>query len=152
MCSHGYDVLLHNLGTGDDSGRRMAAVAAPRKRVDAVLVLSQSLDEDNVVELGPLGLPAAIVGVGVSGPSSVRIDDELPAHTATRHQLDNGHTRVAHIRADIDPTQHSRAPHDLLAGNARALRGRAKHGPMAQERQKPQEHLEMKLKESLRVS
>jgi len=119
---HGYDVLLYNLGDQGSSERRMEAVAALRKRVAAVMVLSQSLDADEVEALKALHMPVAVVGADVAGLSSVRIDDRMVARLATRHLVDLGHRRIAHIAADIESSQHLRAPHDRLAGYQETLR------------------------------
>src|SRR3954452_23262757 len=69
-----YDLLLHNLG--DSEGRaRFFSILPVRKRVDAVLVVSLALTDDEVAALHTLELPVGVLGVKHPGMFPVRVDD-----------------------------------------------------------------------------
>src|ERR1700712_967864 len=70
LSAAGYDLLLHNLA--DSEGReRFFSVLPMRKRVDAVLVVSLALTDDEVAALKSLGQPVGVIGVDHPGLFSV---------------------------------------------------------------------------------
>ena len=76
-----YDLLLHNLGDSDGRSRFFSMLPV-RKRVDAVLIVSLALTDDEVAALKTLELPVGVIGVHHPGLFSVRIDDVAAARTA----------------------------------------------------------------------
>jgi len=116
----GYDLLLYSLGTDAVERRRAFSGNLLRKRVDGVLVLGLNPSAEEVAALSAAG-PVAIVGVAVSGWSSVRIDDEGAARRAMRHLIDLGHRRIGYIGGEPADPLHSEAPADRHRGYRRAL-------------------------------
>ncbi|GAA2700299.1 LacI family DNA-binding transcriptional regulator [Micromonospora olivasterospora] len=104
----GYDLLLYNLDGRERTRQRVLRTANLHKRVDAVMLVATPLRPAELTELAALGLPGVTISSGsrVPGWPCVRIDDVAAGGTATRHLLDLGHRRIAHICGD---------PHDELA-------------------------------------
>ncbi len=121
--ARGYDLLLYGLGERDDLARRLTAIAAVHKRVDAVLVLNLPLDGPEVSLLRSLSVPVVLVGTRVEGLGSVCIDDVGVARTAVEHLLGLGHTRIAHMGGLSQDRFHFPTPRDRLAGYQQSLRG-----------------------------
>lgn len=107
----GYDLLLHNLGSSE--GReRFFTVLPVRKRVDAVVVISLSLTDEEIASLRSLDLPVGVLGADISGFSSVRIDDIAAARKGVEHLTGLGHRRIALIGGDTnDPMGFTPATH-----------------------------------------
>ncbi len=90
------DVLLHTV--------RDLAVASPalaerriRSRVDGVLVLGVPPESPDVTGLVGRGFPMIVVGSRITGVSSVAIDDQDGARSATQHLVNLGHRRIGVI-------------------------------------------------------
>jgi DNA-binding LacI/PurR family transcriptional regulator len=116
----GYDLLLHNLG--DSEGReRFFSVLPVRKRVDAVVVVSLALNDDEIQALKTLKMPIGVLGAHHPGFYSVRIDDVASAKLAVNHLLELGHRRIALIGGDTDDPMRFTPPHHRLTGYHEAL-------------------------------
>ena len=92
----GYDVMLYTAGD-QDARKRFFTELPVRRRVDAVLVLSMVLAEDEAQALLGLEVPLALVGHESEGFSSVRIDDCYGTGLAVRHLINLGHRDIAMI-------------------------------------------------------
>lgn len=115
-----YDLLLHNLGNSEGRAR-FFSVLPVRKRVDAVLVVSLALTDDEVAALQTLELPVGVLGVKHPGMFSVRIDDVAAATTAVNHLLSLGHRRIGLIGGDTDDPMRFTPPHHRGTGYRQAL-------------------------------
>jgi LacI family transcriptional regulator, repressor for deo operon, udp, cdd, tsx, nupC, and nupG len=116
----GYDLLLYNLG--DEEGRsRFFDVMPMRKRVDAVLVTSLVLSEDEITTLSDLDCPLALLGLNHPEFLSTRIDDAASARTAVGHLLEHGHRRIALIGGDTDDPMRFTPPLHRQDGYRQAL-------------------------------
>ncbi|MGC4854556.1 LacI family DNA-binding transcriptional regulator [Micromonospora sp. DT4] len=102
----GYDLLLYNLGGREQIRQRVLRTANLHKRVDAIMLVATPLRPSDRTALAALDLPGVTISSGTTVPTwpCVRIDDMAAARTATRHLLDLGHRRIAHISGD--PDQH----------------------------------------------
>lgn len=122
---NGYDLLLYNLGGREQTRRRVLRTASLHKRVDAIILVATPLRPADVTALTKLDLPGVTIssGSGVPGWPCVRIDDVAAARTATRHLLDLGHTRIAHISGDPDDELAFTTHLDRRRGYQEALRG-----------------------------
>ncbi|MEH0970991.1 LacI family DNA-binding transcriptional regulator [Micromonospora sp. CPCC 205546] len=100
----GYDLLLYNLGGREQVRQRVLRTANLHKRVDAIMLVATPLRSADLTALTKLKLPGVTISSGtvVPGWPWVRIDDVRVARTATRHLLDLGHRRIAHISGDPD--------------------------------------------------
>ncbi|WBC17636.1 LacI family DNA-binding transcriptional regulator [Micromonospora sp. WMMA1998] len=122
---NGYDLLLYNLGGREQTRQRVLRPAGLHKRVDAIMLVATPLRAADVHALTNLDLPGVTIssGSGVPGWPCVRIDDVAAARTATRHLLDLGHTRIAHISGDPDDELAFTTHLDRRRGYQEALRG-----------------------------
>ncbi|GIJ27511.1 DNA-binding transcriptional regulator CytR [Micromonospora qiuiae] len=120
----GYDLLLHNLGGRERNRQRLLRTAALHKRVDAIMLVATPLRAAEMSALAALDLPGVTISSGTEVPGwpCVRIDDVAAARTATRHLLELGHRRIAHISGDPDDELAFSAHLDRRRGYQEALR------------------------------
>ena len=120
LSERGYDLLLYNLAGSSAARHRVFEGGRLTKRVDAVLVLSLQPTAVELNRLAALDRPVTFVGADVPGWSTVRIDDEHAARTATDHLAGLGHERIAYVGGpgELDFT----APNQREAGYRGALR------------------------------
>ncbi|WP_341721387.1 LacI family DNA-binding transcriptional regulator [Micromonospora sp. FIMYZ51] len=125
----GYDLLLHNLGGREQNRQRVLRTTALHKRVDAIILVATPLRDAEVDALTALDLPGVTISSGTQMPGwpCVRIDDVAAARTATRHLLDLGHRRIAHISGDPDDELAFTAHLDRRRGYQEALREAGLH-------------------------
>ncbi len=117
----GYDLLLYNLGGDMESRRRVFTTHLMRRRVDAVLVLSLTPNEQEIAAVAKLHRPVAVIGATVPGWASVGIDDVSAGCTAMAHLISLGHSRVAHLGGALVDQLDFAAPRDRLEGYRRAM-------------------------------
>ncbi len=80
------------------------------RQVDGIIVLTGLLDDAFLTQLAA-ELPVVVTGrtLQAEGLHALRTDDFAGARAATRHLLDGGHTRIAHICGDpTHPDAHER--------------------------------------------
>jgi DNA-binding LacI/PurR family transcriptional regulator len=118
--SAGYDLLLYNLG--DEAGRERFFDDMPvRKRVDAVLIASLVLTDEEFSALEALKCPVGVLGLDCEGTLSTRIDDAEGARVAVGHLLSLGHRRIGLIGGDTDDPMRFTPPHHRERGYRSAL-------------------------------
>lgn len=93
----GYDLMLYTAGDLEARERFFRELPV-RGRVDAVLVLSMDLTEQEADRLRGLDLPLALVGHEAKGFSSVHIDDRHGTRLAVQHLINQGHHDIAMIQ------------------------------------------------------
>ena len=100
LVREGYDITLYSVSTDPDQRRRVFDDHLRRRRVDGVLTIALELDAEESTLLRGLGIPI----VAIAGPTplltTLTVDDLAVGRLATRHLLDLGHRRIAHIGAD----------------------------------------------------
>jgi len=117
----GFDLLLYNLG--DEAGRARFFERMPmRKRVDAVLIASLVLAENEIDALLTLGCPLGSLGLEHDNFLSTSIDDAAGARVAAQHLLALGHRRIATIGGDPDDPMRITPPLRRREGFRSALR------------------------------
>ena len=94
-----------------------------RTRVDAVMLVSLRLSDDETRALRKLGIPVALVGVASEAFPSVRVDDADGAALAVRHLVDLGHRRIAMVAGVGEAATAVPAPADRRRGYLEVLRG-----------------------------
>lgn len=114
--AEGYDLLLYNLAGDPQARHRVFRTHLLAKRVDAVLILALTPDEEEAASLARLDRPVAVVGSRVPGWSSVRIDDVEAARTAVRHLVGLGHRRIAYLGGSLEDPLDFTAPLDRRTG------------------------------------
>jgi DNA-binding LacI/PurR family transcriptional regulator len=93
----------------------------PAKRnADALLPVSFDLTEEEHQRLDDLGMPVVFVSRHVPGRAGVYIDDVAAARQGTRHLLNLGHRRIAHLQSVCAESFHWSA-HDRVLGYRQAL-------------------------------
>ncbi|MCU1657374.1 MAG: transcriptional regulator, LacI family [Pseudonocardiales bacterium] len=117
----GFDLLLYNLGDGHGRAR-FFEVMPMRKRVDAVLVASLVLSDDEFAALSSLDAPVALLGLERRGFLAARIDDVHSARVAVEHLLSLGHRRIGLIGGDTDDPMRFTPPLHRRDGYRDALR------------------------------
>jgi LacI family transcriptional regulator len=96
---YGYKVLLE---AADDLGKAPGAFVnlARSKRVDGLVIANmRTAERPFVQQLSEQGFPVVVVGNGLEpfyGRASAA-DDTVTAHRLTRHLIDSGHRRIAHL-------------------------------------------------------
>lgn len=113
-------VLLFNVGTGSRRGV-LLDLERLHKRLDALVIVSCDLHQEEVAMLGSLGVPIATVGVDVGDWDLVRIDDVAAADDAMSHLLGLGHRRVSFLGGDQRGDVHLATSVDRARGVRRAL-------------------------------
>ncbi|MBB6669832.1 LacI family DNA-binding transcriptional regulator [Cohnella nanjingensis] len=98
LAEHGYFLAL-SVSTGyDESFHRMMF---QEDRVDGVILLSPIREDEYVLELKKKKIPFVMLDNQHPGPSapSVIVDNFKGGYDATRHLIELGHTKIAHITA-----------------------------------------------------
>lgn len=90
------DLLLYNLGDTRVHERFFERMPV-RRRVDALIVLTLPLSEDETRALSSLAVPVAVLGEPTPPFWNVRIDNSAAAATAVRHLVNLGHRRIGLI-------------------------------------------------------
>ncbi|HEY3736487.1 MAG TPA: LacI family DNA-binding transcriptional regulator [Jatrophihabitans sp.] len=116
----GYDLLLYNLGDEEGRGRFFDEMPM-RKRVDAIIIASLVLSEDEFEALESLKCPVAVLGLDHPGSLSTRIDDAAGAQVAVEHLLSLGHKRIGLIGGETDDPMRFTPPHHRQLGYRAAL-------------------------------
>jgi LacI family transcriptional regulator, repressor for deo operon, udp, cdd, tsx, nupC, and nupG len=117
----GFGLLLYNLS--DPAGReRFFATMPVRKRVDALLIASLVLSDEEAETVLALECPIGSLGVDGPGFHSTRIDDNEGARMAVRHLIEMGHTRIGLIAGDINDPMRFTPPQNRRAGFVEALK------------------------------
>ena len=90
-----------------------------QQRSDALILYTEGMSDDELVEAAGRGVPIVLVGryVVKLAARSVYLDNEHGGYLATQHLLEHGHTRIGHI-AGPSSLRDSR---ERLAGYRRAL-------------------------------
>lgn len=105
-------------GISPSAGASRATIGLLRgKKVDGIIVIARALDLEGQQELFA-GVPAVFLDrpLGLDGVVSVGVDHEDGAYLATRHLIELGHRRIAHISG---PRSHD-VTEQRLAGWRRA--------------------------------
>jgi LacI family repressor for deo operon, udp, cdd, tsx, nupC, and nupG len=114
--AHGFDLLLYTFDARQPSLRAPVDPNVLRRRVDGILVAGLPLARTEMDALLQLGQPLVCIGWGGYEQVTVRLDDRATAIAATRHLLDLGHTRIAHITGGPEDVAPLSPPVERAAG------------------------------------
>ena len=115
----GFDLLLYNLG--DEHGRtRFFDVMPMRKRVDAVLIVSLVLADEEIAALQSLGCPVGLLGFARPG---LPVDAHRRRHVGAGRGHAPDRSRAPADRADRRRHRRSDAVHSPAASRRRVPRG-----------------------------
>lgn len=110
LVREGYDITLYSVSTDPAERRRVFDDHLRRRRIDGVITIALELDAEESTLLRGLGIPI----VAIAGPTplltTLTVDDLAVGRVATRHLLDLGHRRIAHIGADATTDAVSSVP------------------------------------------
>ncbi|MGJ7096395.1 LacI family DNA-binding transcriptional regulator [Vibrio hannami] len=98
----GYHLVV-TAGDNDEEGQKQAIDFLVSRRVDALILHTQHVSDDYLIELSKTGLPIAFVNrlVPELPDSCINLDNELGALMATRHLIDKGHKSIACITGPL---------------------------------------------------
>lgn len=113
----GYQTITVTSFDVEDS-ERSAIRGLIERRVDGLVLATATLDDPVLPEIEQRGLPFALLNRSSRDYPVVRGDDELGGYLATKHLLDRGHRRIAHISGP----QFSSTAKLRLLGYRRALK------------------------------
>ncbi|HEX5692737.1 MAG TPA: substrate-binding domain-containing protein [Roseiflexaceae bacterium] len=97
----GYQLLFAS-GNWRMHEERKAVEALTGRRVDALIVMGGRLPDEQLRQVAAQ-VPLVVIGQNVAGLEAhcLRVDNVRGAYQATRHLLDLGHRRIAHITGDL---------------------------------------------------
>lgn len=97
LVRRGFDITLYGVSAAAEERQRVFSDNVRRRRVDGIITIAPELDADEAASLRGLGVPI----VAIAGPNplltTLTVDDLAVGRLATRHLLDLGHRRIAHI-------------------------------------------------------
>lgn len=99
--AHGLHLLV--AGAHANLDEAAAILRAWGGRVDGLLVMSPFVDSENLGDILPLSLPLVTIAshVGKTMQGSISVDNYGGGVTATRHLIDEGRRKIAHISGPV---------------------------------------------------
>ena len=97
-----YDLMIHVPSHPEDIDKRLKSAIQPG-RSDGVLLLSTPPNESWADRIKDVGRPTILVDAYHPDIESIAVDNERGGYDATRHLLDLGYERIAHITAAPEP-------------------------------------------------
>ncbi|AIY02074.1 Transcriptional regulator AglR, LacI family [Arthrobacter sp. PAMC 25486] len=107
---NGYNLLLFSLGGYLHGRKRNFTESMVRKQIDALLVLSLWLSDEELQQLQRTDIPLMSVGGPVDGCAGVHIDDIAAAAAATEHLIGLGHRRIGYLHGAADEERNFKVP------------------------------------------
>lgn len=132
-----YDLIVYNIETPARRDSCFRSIAAGH-RVDGVIVISLSPNDEDVVRWAKAGVPIVLVDNHHPTLNCVMIDDVAGGYEATKHLVELGHRRIAFVGDPLHTEFDFSSSRDRLAGLRQAL---ADHGiPFPEEYHQAGEH------------
>jgi LacI family transcriptional regulator len=131
---------LHLLVSGShgDLHEAVAAVRAMGGRVDGLLIMSPFVDSQDLAAVLPLNLPLVTIAsrIGAANHSAITVDNYEGGALATRHLIDAGRRRIAHISGpmpNFEAQERRRGYADALAAGLPGVKPRVHEGDFTEE-------------------
>jgi DNA-binding LacI/PurR family transcriptional regulator len=121
LVADGYDLVLYNIETVHRRDECFLNVPR-RERVDGLLIISLMPTDADARRLAQAKIPVVLIDTGHSQFNRVIIDDVVGSYTATRHLIDLGHHKIAHLSDYIENPFNFQQIRDRYSGYRRALR------------------------------
>ena len=99
--AHGYSLLITHRDPKHPTEGEFERLAATH-RVDGLLVSSLDDDRDLIASLEATGIPFVLMNRRLGSAASVALDSEESARLGTKHLLDLGHRRIAHLAGRLE--------------------------------------------------
>lgn len=106
----GYNLLLFSLGGYTRGQRRNFTESMVQKQIDALLILSLGLSDEELLQLQRTQMPVLSLGGPVAGCRGVYIDDVAAAKVATEHLIGLGHRRIGYLHGGIEDRMNFQVP------------------------------------------
>ena len=90
----GIDLMLFNFSEVEGR-KRIFQQRLLREKVDALIIISLPVEDDDFESLLSLGIPLTLLGFDHENYNSVMVDDVLGGKIATNHLIDYGHKDIA---------------------------------------------------------
>lgn len=107
---NGYNLLLFSLGGYARGQRRNFTESMVQKQIDALLVLSLGLSDEELLQLHQTQMPVLSLGGPVEGCEGVYIDDVAAVKVATEHLIGLGHRKIGYLHGGIEDRMNFRVP------------------------------------------
>lgn len=98
----GYHLVV-TAGSNDEEGQKQAIDFLLSRRVDALILHTQDVSDDYLIDLEAQGIQLALVNrlVPELNSSCIELDNELGANIATKYLIDMGHREIACITGPL---------------------------------------------------
>lgn len=115
---HGMHLIVSS-SHAEPERERKAVRFLRNRRCDALILVCEALHDDELIELAEHEIPLVLVGRHIEelADRCIHIDNVLGGYLATRHLIESGHRRIAHIAGNMS----IKDARDRLAGYSRAL-------------------------------
>lgn len=107
---NGYNLLLFSLGGSVHGRQRNFTESMVRKQIDALLVLSLWLSDEEQQQLQYTDIPLMSVGGPVDGCAGVHIDDVAAASAAVDYLISLGHRRIGYLHGGVEDERNFKVP------------------------------------------
>ncbi|MBP2412953.1 DNA-binding LacI/PurR family transcriptional regulator [Arthrobacter stackebrandtii] len=107
---NGYNLLLFSLGGYSPGRRRSFTESMVRKQIDALLVLTLWLSDEELLQLQRTDIPLMAVGGPVDGCAGVHIDDTAAAAAAVEHLIGLGHRHIGYLHGAAQDEHNFKVP------------------------------------------
>lgn len=107
---NGYNLLLFSLGGYARGQRRNFTESMVQKQIDALLVLSLGLSDEELLQLKRTQMPVLSLGGPVDGCHGIYIDDVAAAKMATEYLIGLGHRKIGYLHGGIEDLMNFRVP------------------------------------------
>lgn len=99
---HGMHLIVSS-SHADPERERNAVAFLRERRCEALILVCEALSDDELLQLATHEIPLVVVGRYIEelADRCIHIDNVLGSRLATRHLIDNGHRRIAHIAGNM---------------------------------------------------